>query len=102
MHLFFENILQQLSSPGPKVLITFCPESVCLKSFHILIIPRTTGPISTELSTKYPWVKGIQVCPNEGPHPSPRGDNIENVKLYETYLKIFFRITHQSELCNPS
>ena len=22
----------------------------------------------------HPWVKGIQVCPNEGPRPFPRGD----------------------------
>ena len=28
---------------------------------------RTTGPISTKLGTKYPWVKGIQVCSNKGP-----------------------------------
>ena len=25
--------------------------------------------------SKNPWVKGIQVCSNEGPHPFPRGDN---------------------------
>ena len=23
----------------------------------------------------YPWVKGIQVCSNEGPCPFPGGDN---------------------------
>ena len=27
---------------------------------------RTTGPISHKLSTKHPWVKGIQVCSNKG------------------------------------
>ena len=29
---------------------------------------QTTGPISTKHSTKHPWVKGIQVCSNEGTH----------------------------------
>ena len=29
-------------------------------------------------------------CSNEGPHPSPWGDNGEIVKLYWKYLKIFF------------
>ena len=26
-----------------------------------------TGPISTKLGTRHSWVKGIQVCSNEGP-----------------------------------
>ena len=26
-----------------------------------------SGPISTKLGTKHSWVKGIQVCSNEGP-----------------------------------
>ncbi|XP_078310887.1 uncharacterized protein LOC144617670 isoform X1 [Crassostrea virginica] len=33
---------------------------------------QTTGPISTKLGTKHPWVMRIQVCSNEGPHPFPR------------------------------
>ena len=36
-----------------------------------------------KLGTKHPWV----VCSNEGPRPFPRGDDIENVKLYLKYLK---------------
>ena len=40
-----------------------------------IFFSRTTEPISTKLFTKHPWVKGIQVCSNEGPHPFPRGDN---------------------------
>ena len=32
------------------------------------------GSIPTKLDTKHPWVKGIQVCPNEGPHPFPIRD----------------------------
>ena len=32
---------------------------LCRKLFHIFIFfSRTTGPISTKLNTKYPWVKG--------------------------------------------
>ena len=36
---------------------------------------RTIGPISHKLDTKHPWIMGIQVCSNEGPHIFPRGDN---------------------------
>ena len=25
----------------------------------------------------HPWLKGIQICSNEGPCPFPRGDNYE-------------------------
>ena len=32
-----------------------------------IFFSRTAGPISTNLGTKHPWVKGIQVCSNEGP-----------------------------------
>ena len=32
-----------------------------------IFFSRTTGPISTNLGTKHPWVKGIQVCSNEEP-----------------------------------
>ena len=28
---------------------------------------RTPGPISTNLGTNHPWLKGIQVCSNKGP-----------------------------------
>ena len=42
---------------------------------------RTTEPISTKLSKKHPWVKGIQVCSKEGPCPFPRGDNNEIAKI---------------------
>ena len=45
---------------------------------------RTTGLISTKLGTKHPWVKGIQVCSNEGNHPFPRGDNYEKAKTLGT------------------
>ena len=32
------------------------------------IFSRTTGPISTKLGTMHPWVTGIKVYSNEGPH----------------------------------
>ena len=35
---------------------------------------------STKLGTKHPWVKGIQVCSNEGLRPFTRGDNNEKAK----------------------
>ena len=34
---------------------------------------RTAGPISTKLGTSQLWVKGIQVCSNEGLRSFPRG-----------------------------
>ena len=47
-------------------------------------------PISTKLDTKYPWVKEIQVCSNEGPRLSQRGDNWEIIKINWQLLKIFY------------
>ena len=56
-------------------------------------ISRATGPISTKLDTMHSWVKGIQDCSNEGPHPFLRGDNHEIVKNTLTKLNIFFSRT---------
>ena len=39
-------------------------------------------PILFKLDTKLPLVKGIQVSPNEGPHPFPRGDDNKIAKKY--------------------
>ena len=47
-----------------------------------LLFFRTTWSISTKLCTMHPWVKGIQVCSNEGPSPFPRGDNYEIAKIH--------------------
>ena len=59
-----------------------------------IFFSRTTEPISTKLGTKHPWVKGIQVCSNEGSRHFPRGDNYEIVKIHWRNLKIFlFRTT---------
>ena len=63
-------------------------------TFHIFIFfSRTTGPISTKLGTKHPWMKWIQVCSNEGPCPFPRGDNYEIAKIHWRNLKTFFSRT---------
>jgi hypothetical protein len=58
-------------------LIAGCPSSVYPSvNFYIFgFFSRTTGPILTRLGTNHPWVKGIQVCSNEGDSPSPRWDN---------------------------
>ena len=37
------------------------------------------------------WMKGIQVCLNEGPFPFPKGDNSEIAKIHTRHLKIFSR-----------
>ena len=58
-----------------------------------IFFSRTTGPISTKLSTKHPCVKGIQFFSNEGPYPFPRGDNYEIVKIHWRNSKIFFSRT---------
>jgi hypothetical protein len=34
---------------------------------HLKIFSRTSRPKSIKLGTIYPWVKGIQICSNEGP-----------------------------------
>ena len=47
-----------------------------------IFFSRTTEPISIKLGTKHPWVKGIQVCSNNGPRLFPRGDNYEIVKIH--------------------
>ena len=67
--------------------------SVCKLFTFSSSSPKTTGPISTKLCTKYPWVKGIQVCSNEGPCPFPRGDNYEIVKIHWQCLEISYSRT---------
>jgi hypothetical protein len=50
-----------------------------------IFFSRTTWPILTKLGTNHPWVKGIQVCSNEGDIPSPRGDNSEKLQFTENF-----------------
>ena len=88
-------------SPEPKVQVSYSDRllsvvclSVCLLTFHIFdFFSRTAGPNSTKLGTHHPWVKGLQVCSNEGPGPLQRGDNHENAKIGWCHLKIFFSRT---------
>jgi hypothetical protein len=54
----------------------------------------STGPISTSLGTDHPWLKGIQVCPNEGNIPSSIGDN----NTLNFFLKIFSRTSRQNSI----
>jgi hypothetical protein len=56
---------------------------------HLKIFSRTTWPILTRPGTNHAWVKGLQVCSNEGNSPYPRGDNSERVKLHCIF---FFKI----------
>ena len=60
-----------------------------------IFFSRSTEPISTKLGTKHYWVKGIQVCSNEGPCLFQRGDNSEIAKIqWRNWKKIlYFRNT---------
>ena len=46
-----------------------------------MIYSRTTGPISIQVGTNHPWVKGILVYSNVGPHIFPMGDNYKIAKI---------------------
>ena len=101
------------SSPEPKVQVSFsdhllsvvCPSvclsvrlSVCPLTFHIFdFFSRTARTNSTKLGTHHPWVKGLQICSNEGPGPHQRGDNHKNAKIGWCHLKIFFLGTTRPE-----
>ena len=45
----------------------------------VLFFPRITESISMIVGTKHPWVKGIHLCSNEGPHPFLNKVNDENI-----------------------
>ena len=64
-------------------------------------------PNSTKFGISHPWVKGIQVCSNEGSFPFPRGDNYKLVKNTLMKFKIhllrnqwvnFNQILHKASL----
>jgi hypothetical protein len=44
-------------------------------------------PILTRVGTNNPFVKGIQICANEGQPSSPRGDNSKRVKIKLKFKK---------------
>jgi hypothetical protein len=47
---------------------------------------RTPGPILTTLGTNHFRMKGIQVYPNEGDSPYPRGNNSKRVKIHQFFF----------------
>ena len=52
--------------------------------------------ISTKLCTNHSWVKGMQVCANEGSHLFPKGDDNKKANIPGTLMKFkifFFRTT---------
>ena len=86
-HLLFyksmEILIDIFSSPEPKAQVSFSDKNLSVVSHcrrrgcwrcRKLFTFSSTGPISTELGTKHPWVMGIQVYSNEGSHPFSRGD----------------------------
>ena len=89
--------IQVCSNEGPRPFQRGDNRELIKINWQLLKIffSRTTGPILTKLGTKYPWVKGIQVCSNEGPHSSPRGDNNEIAKIHWRNSKIFFFRTNE-------
>ena len=46
--------------------------------------PEITRPISTKFTKKHSWVKGIQICSNNGTHP----DNNELAKMHRRNIKV--------------
>ena len=100
-HIFF---LSPFSSAELEARVSFADHNLFIvhrrcrcpcRMFHILIIfSRTTGPFSTKLGTKHPWVKRSQVCSNEGLYPFSRGDNyITNERKYWNLTLSFSRTT---------
>ena len=86
-------ILVFYSSPEPKAQVGFLDQNLsvirchrcfrCRKLFTFSSSSPEPGPISTKLGTNHLWVKGIQVCSNEGSRPFPMGDNYEIAKIHE-------------------
>ena len=90
---FLAHLSWKLKCLSSVVCLSVCL-SVCPSVFsYFRLLLQNHWANSTKLGTKHPWVEGIQVCSNEGPCPSPRGDNSEIVNLYSKYLKILFSRT---------
>ena len=70
--------------PEPKAKVSYVVVVlvVLVVNFLHVFFSRTTWPISTKTDTRYPWMKWIQVCSNEGPRPFPRVDNNERAKKH--------------------
>ena len=66
---------------------------IILKTFKNPLF-KSTWPISNKFGTKHPWVDGIQIFTNKGPHPSSRGDNSKhNKNMEKTLNNFYFRTT---------
>ena len=61
---------------------------IILKTFKNPLF-KNSWPISTKFGTKHPWVDGIQIFTNKGPHPSSRADNSKNNKNIGENFKQF-------------
>ena len=77
---FLAHLSRRLCPLSVVVVVVVVGVVVNFSNFHFF--SRATRPISTKLGTKYPWVKGIHVCTNEGLCPLQRGDNYEIAKIY--------------------
>ena len=82
------------SSPEPKAHVSFSDQNLSVVSHRCRRCYRRRRRCRKLFTfSSYPPEPlskaslGIQVCSNEGPRPSPRGDNGEIVKLYLKYLK---------------
>ena len=92
------------SSPELKTQMSFSDHlsSVNFSHYHLLLQNHWAN-----FGTNYPWVKGIQVCSNEGPHPSQRGDYCEMMNinwqlsknlLLQNHIANFIRTWHKVSL----
>jgi hypothetical protein len=77
------NGIQGCSNKGPGPLLRGDNhKNVKMGWGHLKIFSRTTGPILTRLGINHLCAEEIQVCPNEGNCPSPRGDNFKRVEIH--------------------
>ena len=71
--------LTEVCRVHPHVCLSLCKPS------NIFIFFRTTGPISTEFGTKYPWLKGFKFIQMKG-HALSQGEIIrENQKQIDNF-----------------
>ena len=79
------DILHHLSFywPSRSEAVVHCSHCRCRRRWRsqFRFSSRTTGPISTNLSTTHLCVQEIQVCSNEGPRLFPRMDNNKIPKI---------------------
>jgi hypothetical protein len=63
------------------------------------LLQKQQSPISINLGTNHPWVKGILNYSNQGPGPIQRGDNHKTAKMGWGHFKnVFLRTTELEEL----